>query len=60
MSTFYYYLFNVCINIIYFYFYFWFFSIGEIVNFISTDTRNLVNACNSFHSMWSVPFQVKQ
>lgn len=57
MSTFYYYLFNVCINITYFYF--WFFSIGEIVNFISTDTHNLVNACNSFHSMWSVPFQVK-
>lgn len=35
------------------------FSIGEIVNFISTDTNNLVNACNSFHSLWSVPFQVK-
>ncbi|XP_060871850.1 LOW QUALITY PROTEIN: ATP-binding cassette sub-family C member 10-like [Metopolophium dirhodum] len=34
------------------------FSIGEIVNFISTDTTNLVNACNSFHSMWSVPFQL--
>jgi len=26
---------------------------------MSTDTNNLVNACNSFHSMWSVPFQVK-
>ncbi|XP_050523511.1 ATP-binding cassette sub-family C member 10 [Daktulosphaira vitifoliae] len=34
------------------------FSIGEIVNFISTDTNNLVNACNSFHSLWSVPFQL--
>ncbi|XP_060844608.1 ATP-binding cassette sub-family C member 10 [Rhopalosiphum padi] len=34
------------------------YSIGEIVNFISTDTSNLVNACNSFHSMWSVPFQL--
>lgn len=29
------------------------------MNFMSTDTSNLVNACNSFHSLWSVPFQVK-
>lgn len=29
------------------------------MNFMSTDTNNLVNACNSFHSMWSVPFQVQ-
>ncbi|XP_050424570.1 ATP-binding cassette sub-family C member 10 isoform X2 [Adelges cooleyi] len=34
------------------------FSIGEVINFISTDTSNLVNACNSFHSLWSVPFQL--
>ncbi|XP_016655769.1 multidrug resistance-associated protein 7 isoform X4 [Acyrthosiphon pisum] len=34
------------------------FSIGEIVNFMRTDTTNVVNACNSFHSMWSIPFQL--
>lgn len=34
------------------------FSHGEIVNFMSTDTDRIVNACPSFHAMWSIPFQV--
>ncbi|CAI6363371.1 unnamed protein product [Macrosiphum euphorbiae] len=34
------------------------FGIGEIVNFIRTDTTYVVHSCNSFHSMWSVPFQL--
>lgn len=35
------------------------FSIGEIVNFMSTDTDRIVNSCPSFHSLWSIPFQVR-
>lgn len=35
------------------------FSVGEIVNFMSTDTERIVNACPSFHTFWSIPFQVK-
>ncbi|XP_030766381.1 multidrug resistance-associated protein 7 [Sitophilus oryzae] len=34
------------------------FSLGEIVNFMSTDTDRIVNACPSFHSMWNIPFQL--
>lgn len=34
------------------------FSIGEIANFMSTDTDRIVNACPSFHSFWSIPLQV--
>lgn len=34
------------------------FSIGEIVNFMSTDTDRIVNSCPSFHSFWSIPVQV--
>ncbi|XP_060531878.1 ATP-binding cassette sub-family C member 10 isoform X2 [Cylas formicarius] len=34
------------------------FSIGEIVNFMSTDTDRIVNSCPSFHSLWSIPFQL--
>lgn len=34
------------------------FSIGEIVNFMSTDTDRIVNSCPSFHALWSIPFQV--
>ncbi|XP_021924384.1 multidrug resistance-associated protein 7 isoform X3 [Zootermopsis nevadensis] len=34
------------------------FSIGEIVNFMSTDTDRIVNSCPSFHSFWSIPFQI--
>lgn len=35
-----------------------FFSLGEVVNFISTDTDRIVGACPSFHALWSLPFQV--
>lgn len=34
------------------------FSVGEIVNFMSTDTDRIVNSCPSFHAVWSIPFQV--
>nr|KAG5712893.1 hypothetical protein BaRGS_007490 [Batillaria attramentaria] len=34
------------------------FNTGEIVNFMSTDTDRIVNFCPSFHSFWSLPFQV--
>ncbi|XP_069682959.1 ATP-binding cassette sub-family C member 10 [Periplaneta americana] len=34
------------------------FSIGEIVNFMSTDTDRIVNSCPSFHAFWSIPFQI--
>ncbi|XP_054675056.1 ATP-binding cassette sub-family C member 10 isoform X1 [Grus americana] len=33
------------------------FTVGEIVNFMSTDTNRLVNFCLSFHEVWSLPFQ---
>ncbi|NXL88754.1 MRP7 protein, partial [Alectura lathami] len=33
------------------------FTVGEIVNFMSTDTSRLVNFCISFHEVWSLPFQ---
>ncbi|NXF04724.1 MRP7 protein, partial [Smithornis capensis] len=33
------------------------FTVGEIVNFMSTDTSRLVNFCLSFHEAWSLPFQ---
>ncbi|NWU90204.1 MRP7 protein, partial [Upupa epops] len=33
------------------------FTVGEIVNFMSTDTARLVNFCHSFHEVWSLPFQ---
>nr|XP_009512064.1 PREDICTED: multidrug resistance-associated protein 7 [Phalacrocorax carbo] len=33
------------------------FTMGEIVNFMSTDTSRLVNFCLSFHEVWSLPFQ---
>ncbi|NXS08480.1 MRP7 protein, partial [Neodrepanis coruscans] len=33
------------------------FTVGEIVNFMSTDTSRLVNFCLGFHEMWSLPFQ---
>ncbi|GFQ88371.1 multidrug resistance-associated protein 7 [Trichonephila clavata] len=31
---------------------------GEILNFISTDADRIVNFCNSFHQVWSLPLQV--
>ncbi|NXE87494.1 MRP7 protein, partial [Menura novaehollandiae] len=34
------------------------FTVGEIVNFMSTDTDRLVNFCLSFHEVWSLPFQL--
>lgn len=36
------------------------FSVGEILNLMSTDTDRIVNACPSFHAVWSIPFQVKK
>lgn len=30
----------------------------EMLNLMSTDTDRLVNSCISFHSFWSIPFQV--
>ncbi|KAM6085036.1 ATP-binding cassette sub-family C member 10 isoform 3-T4 [Theristicus caerulescens] len=33
------------------------FTVGEIVNFMSTDASRLVNFCFSFHEVWSLPFQ---
>ncbi|XP_066034710.1 ATP-binding cassette sub-family C member 10 isoform X1 [Chamaea fasciata] len=34
------------------------FTVGEIVNFMSTDTDRLVNFCRSFHELWSLPVQL--
>ncbi|GLV33119.1 uncharacterized protein CBL_10466 [Carabus blaptoides fortunei] len=34
------------------------FNVGEIVNFMSTDTDRIVNSCPSFHALWSIPFQL--
>ncbi|XP_038654866.1 multidrug resistance-associated protein 7 [Scyliorhinus canicula] len=33
------------------------FSVGEIVNFMSTDTDRIVNFFPSFHEVWGLPFQ---
>lgn len=33
------------------------FNMGEVVNFMSTDTDRLVNFFRSFHEVWSLPFQ---
>uniref|UniRef100_W8AAQ1 ABC-type xenobiotic transporter n=1 Tax=Ceratitis capitata TaxID=7213 RepID=W8AAQ1_CERCA len=30
----------------------------EILNLMSTDTERIVNSCISFHSFWSIPFQL--
>lgn len=30
----------------------------DILNLMSTDTDRIVNSCISFHSFWSVPFQL--
>lgn len=32
----------------------------EVLNLISTDTDRIVNSCMSFHSFWSIPFQVSE
>ncbi|XP_068632456.1 ATP-binding cassette sub-family C member 10 [Battus philenor] len=34
------------------------FSVGEITNFMSTDTDRIVNSCPSFHAVWSIPLQL--
>ena len=34
------------------------FSLAEIINFVGTDTDRIVNVVPSFHSLWSLPFQV--
>ncbi|XP_035794196.1 multidrug resistance-associated protein 7-like [Anopheles albimanus] len=31
---------------------------SEILNLMSTDTDRIVNSCVSFHSFWSIPFQL--
>ncbi|XP_041696295.2 ATP-binding cassette sub-family C member 10-like [Coregonus clupeaformis] len=33
------------------------FTLGEVVNFMSTDTDHVVNFFNCFHEVWSLPFQ---
>jgi ATP-binding cassette subfamily C (CFTR/MRP) protein 10 len=33
-------------------------STGQIVNYMSIDTDSVVNAFPSFHSFWSLPFQI--
>lgn len=35
------------------------FTTGEITNFMSTDSDRIVNSCASFHTFWSIPFQVR-
>lgn len=32
-------------------------SLGELVNLMSTDSDRVVNFCNSFHELWSLPFR---
>ncbi|XP_041988661.1 ATP-binding cassette sub-family C member 10 [Aricia agestis] len=34
------------------------FSVGEVTNFMSTDTDRIVNSCPSFHALWSIPLQL--
>ncbi|KAL4715350.1 hypothetical protein ACJJTC_015121 [Scirpophaga incertulas] len=34
------------------------FTVGEITNFMSTDTDRIVNSCPSFHALWSIPLQL--
>ena len=34
------------------------FSVGEIINFMSTDVDRIVNFCPTFHNFWSLPFQI--
>ncbi|KAM9818916.1 ATP-binding cassette sub-family C member 10 [Syngnathus typhle] len=33
-------------------------SLGEVVNLMSADTERVVNFFNSFHELWSLPFQL--
>lgn len=32
----------------------------DVLNLMSTDTDRIVNSCISFHSFWSIPFQVSK
>lgn len=32
-------------------------SLGELVNLMSADADRVVNFCNSFHELWSMPFR---
>lgn len=34
------------------------FTTGEVVNMMSTDTDRIVNFCQSFHALWSLPLQL--
>ncbi|XP_066599672.1 ATP-binding cassette sub-family C member 10 isoform X2 [Prorops nasuta] len=33
-------------------------NFGEIVNFMTTDNERIINSCPSFHTFWSIPFQL--
>ncbi|KAM9315294.1 ATP-binding cassette sub-family C member 10 isoform 2-T2 [Pholidichthys leucotaenia] len=33
------------------------FTLGEVVNFMSTDIDHVVNFCQSFHEVWSMPLR---
>lgn len=33
------------------------FTLGEVVNLMSTDTDRVINFFNSFHELWSLPFR---
>ncbi|KAL4612819.1 Multidrug resistance-associated protein 7-like [Arapaima gigas] len=33
------------------------FNLGEVVNFMSTDTDRLINFLNNFHDVWNLPIQ---
>ncbi|KAJ3614567.1 hypothetical protein NHX12_018139 [Muraenolepis orangiensis] len=33
------------------------FALGQVVNLMSTDADRVVNFCNSFHELWSLPVQ---
>ena len=34
------------------------FTLAEVINFVGTDTDRIVNVVPSFHSLWSLPFQL--
>ena len=34
------------------------YTIAEVINFVGTDTDRIVNVVPSFHSLWSLPFQL--
>lgn len=34
------------------------FTTGEIVNFMSVDSERIINICQSFHELWSLPVKI--